>query len=105
MMTSDDKVGGWVKKGQNHDDVILERSIRVKDIWHGFWELFWRVKMGCNNFWKCPSFLDYIFLQFQSYELGYFLNIYSSNEYAIVIRIQRQKGFENIVACIDISSK
>ena len=21
---SDDKVGGWVKKGQNHDDVILE---------------------------------------------------------------------------------
>ena len=24
MMTSDDKVGGWVKKRQNHDDVILE---------------------------------------------------------------------------------
>ena len=24
MMRSDDKVGGWVKKGQNHDDVILE---------------------------------------------------------------------------------
>ena len=24
MMTSDDKVGGWVKKGQNHDDIILE---------------------------------------------------------------------------------
>ena len=24
MMTSDDKVGGWVKKVQNHDDVILE---------------------------------------------------------------------------------
>ena len=24
MMTSDDKVGWWVKKGQNHDDVILE---------------------------------------------------------------------------------
>ena len=24
MMTSDDKVGGWVKKGQNHDDVIFE---------------------------------------------------------------------------------
>ena len=24
MMTSDDKVGEWVKKGQNHDDVILE---------------------------------------------------------------------------------
>ena len=23
MMMSDDKVGGWVKKGQNHDDVIL----------------------------------------------------------------------------------
>ena len=27
MMTSDDKVGGWVKKGQNHDDVILEWSL------------------------------------------------------------------------------
>ena len=26
MMTSDDKVGGWVKKGQNHNDVILEWS-------------------------------------------------------------------------------
>ena len=24
MMKSDDKVGGWVKKGQNHEDVILE---------------------------------------------------------------------------------
>ena len=24
MMTSDDKVGGWVKKDQNHDDVKLE---------------------------------------------------------------------------------
>ena len=23
-MMSDDKVGGWVKKGQNRDDVILE---------------------------------------------------------------------------------
>ena len=28
MMTSDDKVGGWVKKGQNHDDVILEWPLR-----------------------------------------------------------------------------
>ena len=27
MMTPDDKVGGWVKKGQNHDDVILEWSL------------------------------------------------------------------------------
>ena len=27
MMTSDDKVGGWVKKGQNHDDLILEWSL------------------------------------------------------------------------------
>ena len=24
MMMSADKVGGWVKKGQNHDDVTLE---------------------------------------------------------------------------------
>ena len=29
MMTSDDKVGGWVKKGQNHDDVILECPLRT----------------------------------------------------------------------------
>ena len=27
MLTSDDKVGGWVKKGQNNDDVILEWSL------------------------------------------------------------------------------
>ena len=24
---NDDKVGGWVKKGQNHDDIILEWSL------------------------------------------------------------------------------
>ena len=29
MMTSDDKVGGWVKKGQNHDNVILECPLNV----------------------------------------------------------------------------
>ena len=29
MMTSDDKVGGWVKKGQNHDDVIIEWSLNL----------------------------------------------------------------------------
>ena len=29
MMTSANKVGGWVKKGQNHDDVILEWSLTV----------------------------------------------------------------------------
>ena len=29
MMTSDDKVGGWVKKGQNHDDVILECPLKM----------------------------------------------------------------------------
>jgi hypothetical protein len=28
MLTSDDKLGGWVKKGQNHDDVILEWSLK-----------------------------------------------------------------------------
>ena len=28
MMTSDDKVGAWVKKDQNHDDIILEWSLR-----------------------------------------------------------------------------
>jgi hypothetical protein len=33
MMTSDDKVGGCVKKGQNHDDVILEWSLRKKNIY------------------------------------------------------------------------
>ena len=25
MLTSADKVGGWVKKGQKHADIILER--------------------------------------------------------------------------------
>ena len=36
MMTSDDKVGGWVKKGQNHDDVILEwSSIGWNEHWIG----------------------------------------------------------------------
>ena len=37
MMMSDDKVGGWVKKGQNHDDVILEcppRPLKIH-ITHG----------------------------------------------------------------------
>ena len=34
MLTSDDKVGGWVKKGQNHDDVILEWPLpRVHSPW------------------------------------------------------------------------
>ena len=30
MMISADKVGGWVKKGQYHDDVILEWSLMNK---------------------------------------------------------------------------
>ena len=33
MMTSDDKVDGWVKKGENHDDVILEWS-PIERIWN-----------------------------------------------------------------------
>ena len=41
MMTSDDKVGGWVKKGQNHDDVILECPL-MQD-----WVL--RLGMCCSN--------------------------------------------------------
>ena len=32
MLTPDDKVGGWVKKGQNHDDVILEWSLITTQI-------------------------------------------------------------------------
>ena len=36
MMTSADKVGGWVKKGQNHDDVILEWSL-FSFIVFGYW--------------------------------------------------------------------
>ena len=42
MMTSDDKVGGWVKKGQNHDDVILEWSL-IKQRELLSWSKF------CNN--------------------------------------------------------
>ena len=30
MLTFYDKVGEWVKKGQNHDDVILEWSLTIK---------------------------------------------------------------------------
>ena len=33
MMTSDDKVGEWVKKGQNDDDVIFQWSPSII-----FWE-------------------------------------------------------------------
>ena len=36
-MTSDDKVSGWVQKGQNHDDVILEWSLS---------NLGWLVRVG-----------------------------------------------------------
>ena len=32
-MMSDDKVGGWVKKGQNHDDVILECPLTEFLLW------------------------------------------------------------------------
>ena len=39
-MTSDDKVGGWVKKGQNHDDVILEWSLKQGDSLTSFWHPF-----------------------------------------------------------------
>jgi hypothetical protein len=31
-MTSDDKVDGWVKKGQNHDDIILDWSLRLNSV-------------------------------------------------------------------------
>ena len=37
MMTSDDKVGGWVKKGQNHDDVILECPQSKIQLGEGGW--------------------------------------------------------------------
>ena len=45
MMTSDDKVGGWVKKGQNHDDVILEWSLIQK-------LLVWVSEKVSDNFWS-----------------------------------------------------
>ena len=32
MMTSDDIVGVWVKKGQNHDDVILECPLNYTNL-------------------------------------------------------------------------
>ena len=49
MMTSADKVGGWVNKGQNHDDVILEWSLSMSfafssnrniSDWYAYIELF-----------------------------------------------------------------
>ena len=39
MLTSADKVGGWVKKGQNHDDVILEWSLTDRK------SFSWRLKI------------------------------------------------------------
>ena len=50
MMTSDDKVGGWVKKGQNHDDVILEWSLTefIFDWYHGLRKI--KVVRMCRNF-------------------------------------------------------
>ena len=41
MMTSDDKVGGWVKKGQNHDDVILECPLRNIVRFYNEGQLIW----------------------------------------------------------------
>ena len=34
MLTSANKVGGWVKKGQKHADVILEWSLTYQQLWH-----------------------------------------------------------------------
>ena len=36
MLTSDDKVGGWVRKGQNRDDVILEWSLILLSIMYQY---------------------------------------------------------------------
>ena len=42
MLMSDDMVGEWVKKGQNHDDVILEWSLRRvcgnSKVYSGTWQ-------------------------------------------------------------------
>ena len=42
MMTSADKVDGWVKKGQNHDDVILEWSLNLS--------IFFNIKISRESF-------------------------------------------------------
>ena len=53
-MTSDDKVGGWVKKGQNHDDVILEWSQTNLIISHNICQCLRHLKelSGCCINWK-----------------------------------------------------
>ena len=43
MMMSDNKVGGWVKKGQNHDDVILECPL-IKSSVCNLSNFFWHNK-------------------------------------------------------------
>ena len=58
MMTSDDKVGGWVKKGQNHDDVILECPLRY----------IFDCRFPVSNLKKLPDFSLRV-LQFMMYLL------------------------------------
>ena len=55
MMTSDDKVGGWVKKGQNHDDVILEWSLMLVNLQV---EIFLKLRVHCITLCFEKSFSD-----------------------------------------------
>ena len=57
MMTSDDKVGGWVKKGQNHDDVILEWSLIVLKFFLSLYiGVYTLTKIEKRNFWSLSAF-------------------------------------------------
>ena len=71
MMTSDDKVGGWVKKGQNHNDIILEWSLSNYQYFVAFLEnlnltrtgtgkpmnLRWAIAFFLPNFFPCSYLL------------------------------------------------
>ena len=55
MMTSDDNVGGWVKKGQNHDDVILECPLLIGNLSRGDLKLFLKVHSYLSILTKLPN--------------------------------------------------
>ena len=79
MMTSDDKVGGWVKKGQNHDDVILEWSlimIILFNIIFQFPKMSKLIKLVLNKGRPFPK-LAYLFHMYaQKHHLMHYGNIF-----------------------------
>ena len=62
MMTSDDKVGGWVKKVQNHDDVKEKKNCKWEPPNRGTWCSLKRINSLCIPSISCVSAL-YVLLR------------------------------------------